>query len=153
MGAIQNRSTILKKLWQAAIIGGMVSLWLHRNKVHFEDCNNILNFCQSYVRRQLICAGHLSKDYMRIQDIEALGGYSGPVGMIKPRSNWRCDPHNTFDSNATIDYIVVSFDSDEFWDLYRSHFHHLMVQGDLRICLYSPTSCASDKMGAVTHDE
>ncbi|KAF9610007.1 hypothetical protein IFM89_019647 [Coptis chinensis] len=43
--------------------------------------------------------------------------------------------------------------SDEFWDLYKSHFHHLMVQGDLRICLYSPTSCASDKMGAVTHDE
>ncbi|KAF9599552.1 hypothetical protein IFM89_038945 [Coptis chinensis] len=43
--------------------------------------------------------------------------------------------------------------SDEFWDLYKSYFHHLMVQGDLCICLYSRTSCASDKMGAVTHDE
>ncbi|KAF9611086.1 hypothetical protein IFM89_026970 [Coptis chinensis] len=43
--------------------------------------------------------------------------------------------------------------SDEFWDLYKSHFHNLMVQGDLRICLYSPTSCVSDKMGGVTHDE
>ncbi|KAF9610094.1 hypothetical protein IFM89_019934 [Coptis chinensis] len=43
--------------------------------------------------------------------------------------------------------------SDEFWDLYKSHFHHLMVQGDLRICLYGPISCASDKKSGVTHDE
>lgn len=25
---------------------------------------------------------------------------------------------------------------DEFWDLYKSHFHQRLVQGDLRICLY-----------------
>ncbi|KAF9593471.1 hypothetical protein IFM89_023288, partial [Coptis chinensis] len=43
--------------------------------------------------------------------------------------------------------------SEEFWDLYKSHFHHLKVQGDLRICLYGPISCACDKKSAVTHDE
>ncbi|KAF9610081.1 hypothetical protein IFM89_019921 [Coptis chinensis] len=43
--------------------------------------------------------------------------------------------------------------SEEFWDLYKSHFHQLKVQGDLRICLYGPISCACDKKSAVTHDE
>ncbi|XXG46884.1 hypothetical protein AAC387_Pa02g1613 [Persea americana] len=29
--------------------------------------------------------------------------------------------------------------SDEFWDLYRSHFHQPLFQGDLRFCLYGPS--------------
>lgn len=27
---------------------------------------------------------------------------------------------------------------DEFWDLYRSYFHQLLVQSDIRVCLYGP---------------
>ncbi|KAL5711598.1 hypothetical protein ACHQM5_013866 [Ranunculus cassubicifolius] len=34
--------------------------------------------------------------------------------------------------------------SDEFWDLYRSHFHPLIIEGNLRICLYGPISLPSE---------
>lgn len=34
--------------------------------------------------------------------------------------------------------------SDEFWDLYKSHFHHRIVEGDLRICLYGSISRARE---------
>ncbi|XP_038710009.1 uncharacterized protein C3orf26 homolog isoform X2 [Tripterygium wilfordii] len=29
---------------------------------------------------------------------------------------------------------------DEFWDLYKNYFHQRLLQGDLRICLFGPTT-------------
>ncbi|MCL7036537.1 hypothetical protein MKW94_027757 [Papaver nudicaule] len=34
--------------------------------------------------------------------------------------------------------------SNEFWDLYKTHFEQPLIQGDLRICLYGPISCAGE---------
>ncbi|MQM11494.1 hypothetical protein Taro_044404 [Colocasia esculenta] len=34
---------------------------------------------------------------------------------------------------------------NEFWDLYKSHIHQRLVQGDLRICFYGPTSISESE--------
>lgn len=42
--------------------------------------------------------------------------------------------------------------SDEFWDLYTSHFHQPLLQGDLRLCLYGPL-CGIEQKKAVHTNE
>lgn len=32
--------------------------------------------------------------------------------------------------------FLCAFDRDEFWDLYKSHFHHRLLEGNFRIGLY-----------------
>lgn len=41
-------------------------------------------------------------------------------------------------------FIFISFGRDEFWDLYKSHFHQRLLLGDLRICLYGPLPTGID---------
>ncbi|OVA01648.1 hypothetical protein BVC80_9073g86 [Macleaya cordata] len=43
--------------------------------------------------------------------------------------------------------------SDEFWDLYKSHFQQRLIQGDLRICLYGPISCDTEVKNTELHEE
>ncbi|KAF9608249.1 hypothetical protein IFM89_008534 [Coptis chinensis] len=52
-------STTIRHMWGAAVVGGMVSLWLHRNKVYFDNTKVDLNFCKKFVSSQ-VCAAHLS---------------------------------------------------------------------------------------------
>ncbi|RZC56334.1 hypothetical protein C5167_015188 [Papaver somniferum] len=44
--------------------------------------------------------------------------------------------------------------SNEFWDLYKTHFEQPLIRGDLRICLYGPISCSSEvKTTDEPHDD
>ncbi|KAF6133967.1 hypothetical protein GIB67_040731 [Kingdonia uniflora] len=43
--------------------------------------------------------------------------------------------------------------SDEFWELYKTQFHHRLVQGNMRICLYGPITERKKRKNAVTEDD
>ncbi|KAF9598793.1 hypothetical protein IFM89_031461 [Coptis chinensis] len=60
----QGSSVVVRHMWEAAVVGGMVALWFHRNKVHFEDESNNFAFCTKYVKQQVNCAIHTSNGTM-----------------------------------------------------------------------------------------
>ncbi|KAF9594508.1 hypothetical protein IFM89_031626 [Coptis chinensis] len=60
----QGSSVLVRHMWEAAVVGGMVALWFHRNKVHFEDESNNFTFCTKYVKQQVNCVIHTSKGTM-----------------------------------------------------------------------------------------
>ncbi|KAF9599524.1 hypothetical protein IFM89_038744 [Coptis chinensis] len=60
----QDSSVLVRHMWKATVVGGMVALWFHRNKVHFEDESNNFTFCTKYVKQQVNCAIHTSKGTM-----------------------------------------------------------------------------------------
>ncbi|KAI3975301.1 hypothetical protein MKX01_033541 [Papaver californicum] len=44
--------------------------------------------------------------------------------------------------------------SNEFWNLYKTHFEQPLIRGDFRICLYGPISCGSEvKSTDEPHDD
>ncbi|KAF9601180.1 hypothetical protein IFM89_017128 [Coptis chinensis] len=57
----QGSNVLVRHMWEAAVVGGMVALWFHRNKVHFEDESNNFTFCTKYVKQQVNCVIHTSK--------------------------------------------------------------------------------------------
>ncbi|KAF9599886.1 hypothetical protein IFM89_001832 [Coptis chinensis] len=65
---VRSRSSFMQHIWESAVCGGVVSLWLHRNMIYFEEAKVNLRFCKGYVFSQIKCAAHMSKGFLRDSD-------------------------------------------------------------------------------------
>uniref|UniRef100_A0A1D1Y8P1 Uncharacterized protein C3orf26 n=1 Tax=Anthurium amnicola TaxID=1678845 RepID=A0A1D1Y8P1_9ARAE len=65
----------------------------------------------------------------KLMDMEALGTSRLSLIVLDMQADAKCF------SLFTLPQV-----RNDFWDLYQSHFHQRLIQGDLRICLYGPTS-------------
>ncbi|KAF9598332.1 hypothetical protein IFM89_026860 [Coptis chinensis] len=51
--ATNGRSPMIKQLWDAAIVGTIVTLWRHRNTIYHDDRHNDLSRYTSMIRREI----------------------------------------------------------------------------------------------------
>ncbi|KAF9610200.1 hypothetical protein IFM89_021138 [Coptis chinensis] len=98
--AANGRSPMIKQLWDAAIVGTIVTLWRHRNTIYHDDNrHNNLSRCTSMIRREIratavLIIGH---SFNSIADLQILKTWK--FNAILPRAPrirpcWWTPPRN-----------------------------------------------------------
>ncbi|KAF9597010.1 hypothetical protein IFM89_014724 [Coptis chinensis] len=72
----KGRSTMIKQLWEATLIGTLVTLWKHKNLIVHEDKTCNFSLCTSMIRREvrnasLLVTGHSINCIVDLQTLNA----------------------------------------------------------------------------------